>query len=116
MQIEKVLGLIVLGWLICAVLLMARLVRKGRKLTMVLATRYPETYESLGRPQPGFLQSTRRSQFTQFILHRRYNDLGDHALSAQFEDYHKAEVRLLKSLLVSLVVIALLVFIVRYAI
>ena len=115
MEIEKVLGLIVLGWLVFAVLLMARLVRKGRGLTMVLATRYPETYESLGRPQPGFLHSARRSQFTQFILRRTYNDLCDPALSAQFENYRKAEVRLLMSLLVSLVVLALLVFMVRYA-
>ena len=47
MEVEKVIGLIILGWLIGAVLLMAGLVRRGRKLMTVLATRYPETYEAL---------------------------------------------------------------------
>lgn len=114
MEIEQILGLIVLGWLIGAVLLMAGLVRRGRKLTMVLATRYPETYESLGRPQPGFLQSVRRSKFSQLISSRAYENLGDPSLSAQFEAYRKAELRLLKVLLVSLVFVALLVLTARY--
>jgi len=81
----------------------------------VLATQYPETYESLGRPRPGFLQSTRRSQFTQFISRRAYENIGDPALSARFEEYRKAEVRLLASLLVSLVIVALVVLTVRHA-
>ena len=114
MEIEKVLGLILLGWLIGAVLLAARLVRRGRELTMVLATQHPEKYEALGRPRPGFLQSARRSQFTQFISRRAYRNLGDPALSARFEDYRKAEARLLISLLVSLVIVALLVLMVRH--
>ena len=115
MEVEKVLGLIILGWLIGAVLLMARLVRRGRKLIMVLATRYPETYEALGRPRPGFLHSARRSQFSQFLSRRAYENIGDSALSAQFEEYRKAEVRLLVLLLVSLVIVALLVLTVRHA-
>ena len=114
MEIEKILGLIVLGWLIGAVLLMAGLVRKGRKLTMVLATRYPETYEALGRPQPGFFQSVRRSKFSQFISSRAYENLDDASLSAQFEAYRKAETRLLVAVLASLVVVALLVATVRH--
>lgn len=115
MEIEKVLGLIVLGWLIGAVLLMARLVRRARALMSLLATQYPGTYEALGRPQPGFLQSARRSAFTQFMLRRAYEDLEDPALSPQFEEYRHAEFRALVSLVVSLVIVALLVVTVRYA-
>lgn len=116
MDVEKVLGFIVLGWLIGAVLLMARWVRRGRRLVTLLATRYPETYEALGRPQPGFLQSARRSQFTRFMSRRKYEDLEDPALAVQFEQYRKAEVRLLVLLLVSLVIVGLLVMTVRYVI
>ena len=115
MEVEKLLGVVILGWLIVAVLLMARLVRRGRKLITLLATRHPDTYEALGRPQPGFLQSARRSQFSQFLSRRTYEDIGDPALSAQFSEYRKAEVRLLKLLLVSLVIVALIVLTVRHA-
>lgn len=80
----------------------------------VLAMRYPETYEALGRPEPGFLHSVRRSQFSQFISRRAYEDIGDPELSAQFEEYRKAEVRLLVLVLASLALVALSVFSVRY--
>lgn len=80
----------------------------------MLATRYPETYEALGRPQPGFLHSERRRQFSQFMARRAYEDIGDSTLSAQFEEYRKAENRLLVSVLVSLVTVILLVFVVRH--
>jgi hypothetical protein len=116
MEIEKVLGLIVVGWLIAAVLLMARLVRKGRKLMAVFATRYPETYEALGRPKPGFLQSARRSRFSEFISLRAYKDLCDPALCDQFEEYRKAEVCLLLCSLVSLVIVGVVVLTVRNAV
>ena len=114
MELEKVLGLITLGWLVGAIILIARLVRQGRGLATSLATRHPETYEALGRPQPGFLHSARRSRFAQFIAKREYENLGDPALSAQFDSYRKAEARLLLSLLVSLLAIALLVFTLRH--
>jgi len=113
MEIEKILGLIVLGWLIGSVLLMARLVRRGQKLTKTLATQHPETYEALGRPRPGFLHNARRRQFAKFIADRAYENLGDQPLSAKFEAYRKAEVRLLLFLLVSLVIVGLLVFAIR---
>lgn len=115
MEIEKMLGLVILGWLIGAVLLMARLVRKGRKLTTKLATRYPELYEHLGRPRPGFLQSARRSRFSQFISRRKYKKLDDPSLCTQFEKYRQAELHLLVSLLVSLLVVSVLVITVRNA-
>ena len=113
MEIEKTLGLIALGWLVGAVLLMARLVRRGQALAAVLATQHPETYEALGRPRPGYLQSVQRSRFAQFVARRQYEHLGDPALSAQFEDYRRAEARLLLFLLATLGVVALLVLTVR---
>lgn len=115
MESDKGLGLIALGWLVGAILLSARLVRRGRELAAALAMRYPETYEALGRPQPGYLQSVRRSRFSQFIARREYENLGDPALSAQFEDYRKAEARLLLFLLASLGVVVLLILTLRDA-
>jgi len=114
MESDKALGLIALGWLVGAILLSARLIRRGRELTATLATQHPETYEALGRPQPGYLQSIRRGRFSQFIARREYENLDDPALSAQFEDYRKAEARLLLLLPASLGVVALLILTVRY--
>lgn len=114
MDSDKALGLIALAWLIGALFLFARLIRRGRALATALATRHPQTYEALGRPQPGYLHSVQRSRFAQFVARREYENLGDPALSAQFEDYRKAEARLLLSLLVSLGVLALLLVAVHH--
>jgi hypothetical protein len=114
MESDKALGLIALGWLIGAVLLMARLIRRGRKLAAALAMQHPETYEALGRPQPGYLQSVRQGRFAQFVARREYENLDDPALSAQFEDYRRSEARFLLSLVASLGVVALLILIVRH--
>ena len=116
MELEKVVGFITLAWLIGAMLLLMRLVRRGRRLAAELAARHPETYEKLGRPQPGFLQSIRRSRFARFVANREYEDLGDSVLSTQFEDYKQAEARLLVFLLASLAVVGLLILAVLYAI
>ncbi|MDH3465064.1 MAG: hypothetical protein OES26_03980 [Gammaproteobacteria bacterium] len=113
MEFDKILGLIVLGWLVGAIILFARLIRRGRALAAALATQHPETYDALGRPQPGYLQSARQSRFAQFVARRGYENLDDPALSARFEDYRKAEARLLLSLLASLGVVAVLVLAIR---
>jgi len=113
MESETVTGLVALGWLVGAFLLMARSVQRGRKLADTLATRFPETYEELGRPRPGYFHSVRRSRFSQFVAHREFENLGDPALAAQFEAYRKAEARLVLSLIASMVVVALLIFAVR---
>jgi len=113
MEAEKIAGYIALAWLIGSVLLAARLVRKGRALVETLARRYPAVYDSLGRPNPGFLFSARRNSFTLFMLHREYENLGDPDLAARFEAYRKAEGRLLLILLSSLAVVALLIVVVR---
>ncbi len=113
MESETVAGLVALGWLIGAFLLMARSVQRGRNLADTLATRHPETYEVLGRPRPGYLHSVRRSRFSQFVAHREFENLGDPALAAQFEAYRKAEARLVLSIIVSMVVVALIGLAVR---
>ena len=115
MGLEKSVALIALGWLIGSLLLMGRSIRKGRELAEKLAKRHPETYEALGRPRPGYLQSVRRDRFAQFVGRREFEDLADPDLSARFENYRKLEARILLSILASLVVVALLVFVVRHA-
>jgi hypothetical protein len=113
MESEKLLGLVALGWLIFAFILMARSVQRGKKLADTLATRHPETYEALGRPRPGYFHSARRSRFAQFVARREYDDIGDPALSAEFEAHKKSETRLVLSLVASLVVLALFIFALR---
>ena len=115
MEPDKAAGLIAVAWLIVAILLIARLIRQGRELAAALAARHPETYEALGRPRPGYFYSASRTRFAQFVARREYEQLGDPALAARFEDYRKAEARLLLSLLLSLAVVGLLVMAVRYA-
>jgi hypothetical protein len=108
MESEKALGLIALVWLVGSFLLMIRSIREGRDLAEALATRHPETYEALGRPRPGYLESVRRTRFAQFVGRREFEDLADESLSPQFEAYRKSEARLILSILASGLVVVLL--------
>ena len=115
MEPDKAVALIALGWLIGAFLLMARSIQKGRELAAKLAARHPETYEALGRPRPGYLDSVRRDRFAQFVARRQFENLSDPVLAAQFEGYRKSEARLVFSILASLAVVALLVLVMQHA-
>jgi len=115
MDVEKAMGLVALGWLVGAFLLMARSVRRGRDLADALAARHPEIYEELGRPRPGLLQSVRGNRFAHFVGRREFEHLGDPVLSARFEAHRRSEARLLAGLLASLVAVFALVLVVRRA-
>lgn len=114
MASEYTVGLVALGWLIGAVLLMGRSIRRGRDLAESLAARHPDTYEALGRPRPGYFQSVRRDRFAQFVARREFENLSDPPLAAEFEDYRTDEARLLLSLLATLLLVGVLVLVVRY--
>lgn len=114
MELKKVVALIALGWLIGAVILMGRSIRRGQALAEALARRHPETYEALGRPRPGYFHSVRRSRFAGFVARREFENLGDPELAAHFDNYRRSEARLVLSILASMVVVALLVLVVRY--
>jgi hypothetical protein len=113
MDSENTLGLVALIWLIGSCLLMARSIRSGRALAEALATRHPVTYEALGRPRPGYFENVRRTRFAQYVGRREFGDLGDGALSAEFEAYRKSEARLVLSILASGAIVALLAFSLR---
>ena len=115
MEPEKAVAIVALAWLIGALLLMARSIRRGRELAEALAMRHPETYEALGRPQPGYFQSVRRDRFARFVARREFETLADPVLSARFEEFRKSDTRLVLSLLASMGVVALLVLAVRHA-
>jgi hypothetical protein len=112
MDLNKLLGLILLCWLIGAIVLMLRSLRKGRGLAKTLATNHPKTYRSLGRPRPGYFQSVRSRRFARFIARREYENIDDTALSARFEKHRKDEARLVMGLLVSLLIVFSLVLVV----
>ena len=112
---ETAVGLVALSWLIGSLLLMVRSIRRGRDLAEVLAARHPATYEALGRPRPGYLESARRTRFAQFVGRREFEDLADPSLSAQFESYRRSEARIVLSILASGALVAALAFAVRNA-
>lgn len=114
MGLKQAVAFIALGWLIGALLLMGRSIRRGRELAETLAKRHPEIYKALGRPRPGYLHSVRRDRFAQFVGRREFENLADPELSARFEDYRKYDRWLVLSVLASLVVVALFIFAIRY--
>ncbi len=114
MESQTVVGVAGLCWLVCSFLVMARSVRRGRELAETLAKRHPATYEGLGRPRPGYLQSVRRTRFARFVGRREYENLDDESLSTQFEAYRRSESRLVVAILTSGVALALLAFAVRH--
>jgi len=115
MNADTLSGLVALAWLIGALLVMSRSIRTGRAAAAALATRHPELYDSLGRPRPGYLHSVRRNRFAQFVARREYENLDDPTLSAQFEAHRRSEARHLLFVVVSLLAVALFLFVVRYA-
>ncbi|KPK35498.1 MAG: hypothetical protein AMJ66_01025 [Betaproteobacteria bacterium SG8_40] len=114
MEPEKVLAVVAMIWLIASFLAMARSIRRGRELADMLAARHPQTWETLGRPRPGYFESARRTRFSRFVGHREFEQLGDEILAAQFEAYRKNEARIVLSAILSGSVLALLVLALRY--
>lgn len=114
MEPEKTVAYIALAWLVGATLFLARSIRRGRDLASALAERHPDEYEALGRPQPGYFESARRTRFARFVMRREYEKLGDTELRARFEEYRAAELRLLVVVLTTMVLIALLMLAVRF--
>lgn len=115
MDSDTLAGLVALTWLVVALLVMARSVRRGKALAATLAARHPEFYEKLGRPTPAYFPSARRNRFAQVVARREYEKLGDPALSAQFEAHRKSEARHLLFVVVSLVVVGLFLFVLHRA-
>ena len=115
MELQTAFGLVALGWLVGATLLMARSVRRGRELAEELAARHPATYEELGQPRPGFFESARRTRFAQFVGRREFEALSDPVLSASFETYRRSEARLVVAIVASGALVALLALAMRPA-
>ena len=109
-------GLVVIGliWLIASVLLMALSIRRGRELADALASRHPETYKAKGCPRPGYFHSVRRNRFSLFVARREYEQLADDVLATRFEDYRKAEARLVLTIVITGGVVGLLLLVERY--
>lgn len=113
MELDQILGLILLGWLVSALVLIAMLIRRGRELVEMFESRHPEIYEELGRPQPSLWHSPRRTRFARFIAGREFEKLEDDRLSRACEGYRKTEIRVLLGIVVSLAVVGSLVLTLR---
>jgi len=101
MTAETTVGAIALAWLVGSVLAMLRSIRAGRDLAAILERQHPEVYEALGRPRPGVFASGSRLRFAQFVGKRRYQELADKTLAAQFDAYRRAEARLVVIILIT---------------
>lgn len=77
-------------------------VRRGRRIATWLAQRHPQLYETIGRPEPGYLHSIRRSRFDQFILQRQYLQLGDEEFTAQCDRLRRTNLIILYFILAGL--------------
>lgn len=82
-----------LCFLVIGGLLLAVSVYRGRKLCRVLAERMPLKYAELGSPLPGYFHSARRAAYFQFIMRRKFEELGDPQLAESFSRLHRFEVR-----------------------
>ena len=97
-------------------LFLVRSVRRGQALADTFAIRHREKYEASGRPRPGYIDSIRRDRFARFVAQREYRDLGDPQLAAKFEEYRKAERRVMLVIIMTMVIVGALVVAVQYGV
>ena len=108
MDFGSAIGLVSAVWLVGALILMGRSIRRGQDLAEVLSRRYPEAYEALGRPRPGWFDSARRRRFARYVGNRLYEDLDDRRLSERFASHRRSEARALAWILASGVLICVI--------
>jgi len=113
MNPEEALAYTALAWLVVGWILFSRSIRRGRELSDTLAARHPRTYEALGRPRPGYVDSIRSSRFGRYVGRQEFRALADPPLVAAFEHHRRAERQLVIFLLSTLGVIGVLVLAVR---
>lgn len=69
-------------------------IHRGRRLWRETAAKYPDFYESLGKPMPGLFDSPRRQQHFLVINTRAYQRLDDELLVERFERQRGFEYRM----------------------
>ena len=82
-----------LGFLAIGGVWLAWSVHQGRVLCRELAKRFPSVYEEMGKPYPGFFYGLRRNAYMQFVMQRKFAELDDPRLVAEFESLRISEMR-----------------------
>ena len=100
MPIEHLVAILGTAFLFTGGLLLALAVWRGRGLCRRLAAKFPQEYEVLDSPWPGFWNSARRSAYYRFLLQRKFEQLPDRQLVMAFEEARRREMRDLTFLLV----------------
>lgn len=95
----KVAAYIGLLFLLSAFMLLVISINSGKRIAGYLKRKYPKKWEGMGKPTPGYMNSTRMHSWTRFIMHREYLEFGDMKL----EEMGK-EQRLLEMITIGLVV------------
>jgi hypothetical protein len=74
-------------------------VRRGRGLCGEFAQRFPVEYQELGRPNPGFFLSERRTAYGRFMMQRAFEPFGEPGLVQAFAALRWSEMHQLTFLL-----------------
>lgn len=85
----KSIALIALALLVTAFILLVISVNKGKKIVEYLKRKYPQQWEDVGSPAPGYFQSLERIRWNAFIQVKEYLQFDDPVLTEMGDAQHK---------------------------
>lgn len=88
---EKPIALIALTILVTGFILLVISVNKGKRIVEYLKQRYPQQWEDMGNPAPGYLQSQERNRWMKFLWNRDYVQFNDKKLTEMGEAQRNLE-------------------------
>lgn len=95
MPLEQITVIFGMLFLLVGGLMMAQRIRRGRQLCEEFARRLPVEYKVHKAPRPAFFYTTRSAAYSAFVLQRKFEQLSDPRLAAQFEEVRRQEVQTL---------------------
>jgi hypothetical protein len=95
MPLEQLTVVLSMVFLAAGGLMMAQRIRRGRELCDEFQRRLPAEYRAFEEPRPAFFYTTRSAAYSAFVLQRKFLQLPDPQLVAQFEEVRRQEVQTL---------------------
>lgn len=83
-----ILGLLLFG---VGIILIVISVHRAKRIAHFLKENYPEQWKNLGKPIPGYFQSSRRRRWFEFIQQQKYVDFDDSKLVEMCDHQRKLE-------------------------
>ena len=88
---EKFAGYTGLFLLVAGFILLVISVQKGKKMLEYMKLKYPQKWDEMGNPSPGYLQSINRTRWMKFIREQEYRQFKDQKLTDMGEAQRKIE-------------------------